>query len=128
MLLTLPPAIHQKRLASNDFLATTIESLLLKISIIRAVAYKSLYGHESPQAPDAYMFQALDNVHEQLKRDEAKLEDQANVLDRQLEEYRDLLQLVDGGGFSQIVDDWTRVQKETEECKRDLMRLGWTGD
>lgn len=27
--------------------------------------------------------------------------------------------------FGQVVDDWARVKKETEECVRDLRRLGW---
>jgi hypothetical protein len=78
------------------------------------------------------MAQALSTVYEKLKKDERKMEEEQHVVDRQLDEYQRLLQLVDGSGggfgFGQVVEDWTRVQKETEECKRDLRRLGWTGD
>jgi len=53
-------------------------------------------------------------------------------LDQQLHEYETLLQLVDGGkntgGYHQVVNDWTKVKQETDECKKDLRRLGWTGD
>jgi hypothetical protein len=51
-------------------------------------------------------------------------------LDRQIQEYEDLLRLVDGssGGYQQIVKDWVKIKRETDECLKDLRRLGWTGD
>lgn len=76
------------------------------------------------------MLHALYAAHEKLMKDKRRLAEEEKNLDRQLNKYQELLQFVDGvgGGFTQIVEDWTRVQKETEECKRDLRRLGWTGD
>jgi len=76
------------------------------------------------------MAKALLAAQSKLKKDEARLIADEEIIDRQLAEYQRLLELVDGvgGGFSQVVEDWSRVQKETEECKRDLRRLGWTGD
>lgn len=58
---------------------------------------------------------------------------EALSLDQQLDEYETLLQLVDGGGkgtggYQQVVNDWTKIKQETDECKKDLRRLGWTGD
>lgn len=51
-------------------------------------------------------------------------------LDRQIQEYEALLRLVDGnsGGYQQIVKDWLKTKRETDECLKDLRRLGWTGD
>ena len=55
---------------------------------------------------------------------------QGQSLDRQLQEYESLMQLVDGGrgGYRQVVSEWTKVKQETEDCMKDLRRLGWTGD
>ena len=41
-----------------------------------------------------------------------------------------MLDLVGGrdAGFAQVVKDMARVKRETEECRKDLRRLGWTGD
>jgi hypothetical protein len=76
------------------------------------------------------MVRALGAAHQKLKEDEKRLADEERDVDRQLLEYNNLLQLVDGpsGGFAQVVDDWIKVQKETHECRKDLRRLGWTGD
>jgi hypothetical protein len=65
-----------------------------------------------------------------LKADEARLREEEGSLDQKLSQYENLLVVVDGtqGAFHQIVDDWTTVKKDTEECRRDLRRLGWTGD
>jgi hypothetical protein len=30
-----------------------------------------------------------------------------------------------GGDYAQIVEDYARIQNESEECKRDLKMLGW---
>lgn len=76
------------------------------------------------------MAKALAAASKKIKSDERRLVEEEQALDRELDEYARLLQLVDGpeGGFSQVVEDWTRVQKESAECRRDLRRLGWTGD
>lgn len=81
------------------------------------------------------MKDALSAAYGKLKRQEQRMEEEERELDRQLEEYGRLLQLVDGGrarsangGFAQVVEDWSRVTKETEECRKDLRRLGWSGD
>jgi hypothetical protein len=76
------------------------------------------------------MVKSLSTAHEKLRREEKRLEDEDQELDQHLGGFERLLRLVDGvgGGFAQVVEDWTRVQRETEECKKDLRRLGWTGD
>lgn len=76
------------------------------------------------------MIGALSSAYATLKKEEWKMNEETRALDRQTEEYEAMLKLVDGGGggFAQVVEDWARVQKEKEECKRDLRRLGWTGD
>lgn len=76
------------------------------------------------------MSQALVNALNKVKGDEKRLAAEERVLDKELEEYSRLLRLLDGpeGGFSQVVEDWTAIQRETEECRKDLRRLGWTGD
>ena len=126
----LQPITDARLAASSELLATTIEATLLKLSIMRATAYNSLYGHKSETNPGATMAQALAAAHGYLNSEEEGLKKREQSLDQQLEEYRKLLQLVEGpsGGFGQIVEDWSRVQMETEECRRDLRRLGWTGD
>jgi hypothetical protein len=76
------------------------------------------------------MVKSLLTAYEKLKKEESRLADQERDLDLQLGEYEKLLRLVNGGGggFAQVVEDWTRVQREIEECRKDLRRLGWTGD
>lgn len=97
---------------------------------MRARAHQALYGHRSSKNPQASLAHALEAAHAKLKREERAMEKEGAALDHELDGYAAMLALVDGGGggFAQVVDDWTRVQKETEECKRDLRRLGWTGD
>jgi hypothetical protein len=75
------------------------------------------------------MSRALASAHQKLVRDERRLVEEEAALDRQLDEYERVVRMVDGpvGGFVQVVEDWTNVQKETEECRKDLRRLGWTG-
>jgi hypothetical protein len=127
---TMQPVVDGKLAASSELLATTIETTLLKLSIMRASAYNSLYGHISQINPSASMTQALAAAHGHLESEEEELKKREQTIDQQLEDYRRLLQLVEGptGGFAQIVEDWSQVQRETEECRRDLRRLGWTGD
>lgn len=97
---------------------------------MRARAHQALYDFKSSTNPQATMVGALSSAYAMLKKEERKMDEETRMLDRQTEEYEAMLKLVDGGGggFAQVVEDWARVQKEKEECKRDLRRLGWTGD
>jgi len=128
---TLQPTIHNTRKASHELVAATIETSLPKLSLLHARARQTLYGHSTtPSNPKLTMSRALASAHEKLVRDERRLvEEEEAALDRQLDEYERAVRMVDGpvGGFVQVVDDWTNVQKETEECRKDLRRLGWTG-
>jgi hypothetical protein len=130
MLAKYPPRMHSRRSAINDLLATTIEISLIKLSLVRARAHQALYSYASPTAPQSDMTSALSSAFTKLKGDERRLEEEERVLDNCLSEYASMLKLVDGerGGFAQIVEDWTKVRREQEECRRDLQRLGWTGD
>ncbi|KAJ6518719.1 hypothetical protein C8R45DRAFT_884789 [Mycena sanguinolenta] len=126
-----PPELDGRKSASNDLLAMTIETSLVKVSLIRAQVLELVYGYSSPKDSELNMRHAMSAAHNKLKEDERKLEDEELILDRQLAEYQTLLDMVDGGGtggFKQIVQDTARVEKETEECRRDLRRLGWTGE
>jgi len=108
-----------------------IEASQAKLSVIQARAHQFIYCQKSQVNPEITLAKALLAAKSKLQKDEARLIEEERILDRQLEEYQRLLQLVDGpgrGGFARVVDDWTRIQRETEECKRDLRRLGWTGD
>lgn len=100
------------------------------MSLIRAKAHAALYGVKSPINASVAMPQALASAHGKLKEEERRLAAEERALDKELTEYSRLLKLVDGqtGGFAQVVEDWATVQKETEECRKDLRRLGWTGD
>jgi hypothetical protein len=125
-----PAAINGKRAATNDLLAATIEISLIKLSLVRARAHRALYDYTPTGRPQSNMTDALSAAYAKLKRDERKMEEEESGLDHQLKEYETMLRMIDGhgGGFAQVVEDWTRVQKEKEECRRDLRRLGWTGD
>ncbi|KAI0743459.1 hypothetical protein C8Q80DRAFT_839699 [Daedaleopsis nitida] len=129
-LTTLPPHLQATRVAQADVVAATIETALLKLSLVRTLAYAALYGHEHPQKPDATVAQAVRAAHEKLRDRQRAQEDEMQRLDRQIEEYEGMLQLVDGrdGSFAQVVKDMARVKRETDECRKDLRRLGWTGD
>ena len=62
-----------------------------------------------------------------MKVQEQKLLEEKSVLASQLGEYEELIQLVDCGstGYQQVVDDWVRVNRETEECKK--ICTDWVG-
>ncbi|KAJ7252724.1 hypothetical protein B0H12DRAFT_1117548 [Mycena haematopus] len=126
-----PPEIESRKSASNDLLAMTIETSLVKVSLIRAQVLELVYNYSSATNPTLNMRRALSAAYTKLKENERELEDEELTLDRELAEYQALLDMVDGGGsggFRQIVADTARVEKETEECRRDLRRLGWTGE
>lgn len=107
----------------------TIEASLVKVSLVRAQALNAVYNYRSPKNPDLHMKRALPAAYAKLKEDERQMEEEERKLDRELSEYQTLLDMVDGGGsggFRQVVADCARVEKETQECRRDLRRLGWT--
>ena len=74
------------------------------------------------------MPEAISAVHEKIGQEERALDAEEADLDLRLEEYQRLMSLVDGlrGEFAQVLGDWKTVRRETDECKRDLRRLGWT--
>ena len=128
------PIYDAARSASIDLLLTTIETALIKLSLIRARCERALYNHKpkNETSNSANVSQALALAFKSLKKEEAEMKSEALSLDQQLLEYETLLQLVDGGkstgGYQQVVNDWTKIKQETDECKKDLRRLGWTGD
>lgn len=124
------PTHDTARTASIDLLAATIEASLVKLSLIQARSERSLYNQQFNGKEGNTMAHAIVTAHDALKRDEKEMKAEANSLDRQLQEYESLLQLVDGGsgGYQQIINDWTKVKQGTDECLKDLRRLGWTGD
>lgn len=128
------PAYDAARSASIDLLLTTIETTLIKLSLIRARSERALYNHKPNDDIDnsRTVSRALSLAFKSLKKDERDMKAECHSLDQQLHEYEMLLQLVDGGestgGYGQVVNDWTKVKQETDECKRDLRRLGWSGD
>ncbi len=128
---TLPPIMNAERSAQFDVLALTIETCLLKLSLLRAKTHIAIYNCSSSTDSQASMLQALQVYYQRLRSKDQEQNTEEALLDAQLKEYEDLMDLVGGkgqGGFSQVVDDMARVKKETDECKRDLRRLGWTGD
>lgn len=123
------------RTASIELLATTIEASLVKLSLARARANRALYSHTLGKGvfksrQDRNVGKALEAAYISLKKDEKDMMSQSHSLDRQLWEYDSLMQLVDDGkgGYRQVIDEWTQVKQETDECLKDLRRLGWTGD
>ncbi|KAJ6591654.1 hypothetical protein DFH09DRAFT_1137605 [Mycena vulgaris] len=126
-----PRDLTTRNSASNDLLAMTIEASLVKVSLIRAQALKTMYNYHAPRKPELHMKRALTAAYAKLKEEERQMEEEEGELDRELSEYQTLIDMFDGGssgGFKQIVVDCARVEKETEECRKDLRRLGWTGE
>ncbi|KAF4610563.1 hypothetical protein D9613_006876 [Agrocybe pediades] len=130
---TIFPLHDAARSASVDLFTAAIEASLIKLSLMKEQTKKNLYTYRprstlEQELPN--MAQAVSTAYASLKEDEKKIKDEAASLDRELLEYESVLQLVDGdnGGYQQIVNDWTKVQRETDECLMDLRRLGWTGD
>ncbi|KAF8478254.1 hypothetical protein JB92DRAFT_1853979 [Gautieria morchelliformis] len=125
---TLPAAMNAKHTASHNLLATTIETTLLKLSLVRARLENAIYNYASPSTQGVRVSQAVVRLHEKLVARERALETQERDIRSRLKEYEQLLELVDGtgGGFGQVVKDLATVKREAEECRKDLRRLGWT--
>ncbi|KDQ61782.1 hypothetical protein JAAARDRAFT_55117 [Jaapia argillacea MUCL 33604] len=138
VLATLYSGVHEKHLAESELLASTIETSIIKLALIRARAQTSLYEYTIPssqpsrseQHSQATMSAALSALHQKLIEEEEELDDEEKVLDAEMDEYQKVLCMAEGrdGGFRQVVEDMARVRRENEECRRDLRRLGWTGD
>ncbi|KAF5388684.1 hypothetical protein D9757_004757 [Collybiopsis confluens] len=117
---TIPPSLNRYHQASNALSAATIEASLAKLSLQRGQSYQTVYGFASESQPDSTMANALSIAYGKLQEEAQGLKDEEQALDQQIEEYRRLMALADGGGFAQIVEDYVRIQAEIEECKRDL--------
>jgi len=76
------------------------------------------------------MSRAISVAYEALVEEGQALKMESQGLDRQIQEDEDLLRLVDGtgSGYQQIIKDWIKIKRETDECLKDLRILGWTGD
>lgn len=127
---TLPPILNARSTAEADLLSTTIEASLMTLSLVRTRTHLALYGHTSPSRPQASMRRALAAAMDKLRTKELAQAEEERQLDAQLAAYEGMLGLVGGrdGGFAQVVEDMAQVKHETEECRKDLRRLGWTGD
>ena len=124
--------VHDKfHSATTDLVATMIETSLIKLSLIRARSQQALYDYRPATDPKSprNMAKALDAAHRKLRKDEQRLKEEEFQVDLQLQEYEGVLKIVDvsSGGYRQLIDDWVGVKRESEECRRDLRRLGWTG-
>ena len=135
-LTVLPPQLRAARAAEADVVAATIEAALVKLSLVRARAHRALYGYTPPRkdgagySSETTVARAVSEMYARLKDRQHAQEVEMEGLDRQISDYEGMLSLVDGtdGSFAQVVRDMARVKRETEECRKDLRRLGWTGD
>ena len=129
-LLTRPPVLNASREADADVLALWIETSLLEFSLLRARTHLAMRTHTSPTNPNASMATALTTIHARLREKARQQAEEEALLDGSIEEYNAVLGLINGkdGGFRQIVEDMANVEKEAEECRKDLRRLGWKGD
>ncbi|KAG9223970.1 hypothetical protein CCMSSC00406_0004414 [Pleurotus cornucopiae] len=134
---TLAPMMNKERTALADLQASTIELSLMKLAYLRARASHALYGvtvdtrGTTTSTVHKTMAEALRAAYGRLEAEAGRMEREEKELDRQVAEYEQALALVDSagsGGFSQVVEDWARLKRDTEECQRDLRRFGWTGD
>ncbi|KAF7794330.1 hypothetical protein EIP86_005464 [Pleurotus ostreatoroseus] len=126
---SLPHLINTQRAVEFEELAMTLETCLLKLSLIRARTHESVYGYSSTNRADATMEKALGALQEKLAEKRRQQDKEERELDERIGQYDAVLHVIDGGGlnFTQVVDDMARVRRESEECRRDLRRLGWTG-
>ncbi|KAI0793914.1 hypothetical protein C8Q74DRAFT_1245726 [Fomes fomentarius] len=127
---TLPSQLQTTRAAQADVVSATIETALLKLSLVRARAHRALYGYAPAEKPSQTVSSAVNAACEKLRERQRLQQAETDELDRQILEYEGMLRLVDGrdGSFAQVVRDMARVKRETDECRKDLRRLGWTGD
>ncbi|KAH9479476.1 hypothetical protein JR316_0008070 [Psilocybe cubensis] len=127
------PHYHAARTASIDLLAAGIEASLIKLSLTKERSERSIYNYQSGPNRTAErntVTHAIERAFRALKDDENEMDAEIRSLDSQLAEYETLLNLVDGGhgGYQQVIDDWTKIKQDTDECLKDLRRLGWTED
>lgn len=128
--------LNKERTAEADLQASSIELSLMKLAYLRTRASHALYGvtadtRGTSTSPVRSMAEALKVAYGKLKTETERMEGEEKELDKQLAEYEQTLALVDSagsGGFLQVIEDWARVKRDTEECQRDLRRFGWTGD
>ncbi|KAI9064101.1 hypothetical protein FKP32DRAFT_1591510 [Trametes sanguinea] len=139
---TLPPQLRAARTAQAELLATTIETALLKLSLLRARAHRALYGFSLPppgkprstpaeSSERRTVARAVSNAYDALRARQRAQEEEMRELDGQIAAYEGVLGLVDGradggGAYARVVSDMARVKRETEECRKELVRLGWT--
>ncbi|KAF8507944.1 hypothetical protein BU17DRAFT_56973 [Hysterangium stoloniferum] len=118
----LPQVANANHTASQEYLAMTIETSLLKLSVVRARLKSSLYGYASSSNSRFSIADSVEKMHSRLVTQQTALERQEQDMQGRLMEYQRLIELVDGkdGSFSQVVEDLTTVQRETEECRKDL--------
>lgn len=124
------PAHSGAQSSQVELLGATIEASLVKLALGRARAEHALYSQTMNEDVTKSMVQALETALNALKTEEKAKKIELCRLDKDLREYEAVLELVDCGheGYQQVVNDWTKVQEDTDECLKDLRRLGWTGD
>lgn len=88
---THPPLLASERGARFDVLAVTIETCILKLSLMRSLTRSTFYNHRSAKNPDVTMFKAITAVHDKLKQKEKEQDEEERELDRQIKEYKDLM-------------------------------------
>jgi len=115
----LAPRLREQKFDEYRVLGTTIEASILKLSLMRSKAHNAIYGY-----CDGGMTRALAQMSEIMGDEEEKLAEEERKLDKELEEYEELVGLVNGE-YLWIVEEWTRVKEEENECRRDLQRMGW---
>ncbi|KAF9005963.1 hypothetical protein BDQ17DRAFT_320896 [Cyathus striatus] len=126
-LLHIPKELNAKRALFHDLLAARIETALIKLTLTRARAERQLYDHKSESHPNKTVSKCLITACNALQNQETDMKAEESSLNKELQEYEQLLALMStGGGYQQVIEDWSRVKQETEECKKDLRRLGWT--
>jgi len=114
-------AFDASRCASVDLLAATIENSLVRLSLLQAQTDRSVYRHGSRNGGEVSL--ALEAGFRVLKDEESEMQDAIRLLDARLGEYEGMLRLIDGGGYLDVVHEWTRVKQDMDECRRDLVRL-----
>ncbi|KAJ2972443.1 hypothetical protein NUW54_g12267 [Trametes sanguinea] len=99
---TLPPQLRAARTAQAELLATTIETALLKLSLLRARAHRALYGFSLPppgkprSTPEATserrtVARAVSNAYDALRARQRAQEKEMRELDGQIAAYEGVL-------------------------------------